>query len=277
LTAATPVSELELEQPGRLDPTGTTTVARDLARALRGHIADLNAAVRERIVDEDVFGLGDSEPTWDGPREAQLGLFAEWLSTASARRVLEQLEADRIRSFFERAAAKGVRDGHADLREFDVQTDDVETVMAQDVVQEQIDERHAELRDRVGTAVDDYGRDTRRLAGAGLAAGVSRRSLARDITERSRVYRSHVTAQASGEIVNQYNTTQLTSYDRVDEEIELGVEVEYVDAGDDRVCQRCLALSVQDWTLERAQSEDPIPVHGYCRCRFSVTDVRKVF
>ncbi|WEL29861.1 hypothetical protein [Haloferax volcanii] len=278
LTAATPNSELELEQSGRLDPTETTTIQRDLARFLRGRIADLNADVRALIVDDDVFGLGETDGEWeDLPRGVQLEQFNQWLSEASSQDVLNRLDTETVRAFFERAAASGIRDGHADLREFDVETDDVDDVLAQDAVQEQIEERHSTLQDRVGTSVDDYGRDVSRIVGAGLGANVGRREIAKGITERSRVYQSHVTSQASGEVVNQYTTTQLTSYDRVDAEVELSVDVEYVDAGDDKVCQRCLALSGQTWTLERAQEEDPIPVHGYCRCRFRVTDVQKLF
>lgn len=278
LVAATDAGDLELEQSGRLDPTGTTSIQRELARFLRGRINSLNSDVRDRIVEEDVFGLGDTDGEFAGmPREAQLNLFDEWLEGAAQKEVVEELDTDRVRDWFVKAATAGIRDGHTDLNEFGVETDDPDDVLGQDVVQEQIEERHAELEERVGVAVEDYRSDVRNILAAGLLAGVARRQLASDITERAKVYDSHVTAQAAGEIVNQYNTTQLTSYDRVDPEIELETEVEYVDAGDDRVCEHCLELSARDWTLEEAQAEDPIPVHDYCRCRFRVEDVRELF
>ncbi|KDE59814.2 hypothetical protein EL22_16950 [Halostagnicola sp. A56] len=277
LVAATPASELELEQSGRLDPTGTISYQRDLARFLRGRINSLNADLRKRIVEDDVFGLGDSDAEWRGPREAQLMRLDSWFDNAENRLVHDRVDSDEVRSILETAAKSGIIDGHADLREFDIPTDDAADVLEQDAVQEQIDSVHENVRDRVGTAIEDYRSDVRRLVSAGLASNVARRTLAKDITERATVYNSHVTAQASGEVVNQYSTTQLTSYDRVDAEIELETEVEYVDAGDSRVCQRCLELSAQEWTLEKAQAQNPIPVHGYCRCRFRVKDARSLF
>jgi len=277
LAAATPNSELALEQSGRLDPTGTTTIQRELARLLRGRFADLNAEVRRRIVEEDVFGLNGDGAWADAPREAQLMRFEDWFDDVADRVVLKDMDGEEIRAYLVRAAERGIRDGHADLREFGVDTDDVDDVVQQDTVQTQLDDVQDELGTRVGRAVNDFGSDARRLANAGLATGVARRQLAADIGERASVYQSHVTTQASGEVVNQYNTTQLTAYDRVDAEVDLQVDVEYVDAGDEKVCQRCLALSSQNWTLERAQQEQPIPQHDGCRCRFSVTDVRKMF
>lgn len=280
LEAATPNSELALEQPGRLDPTGTTTIQRELARFLRGRVADLHSAVRELVVDKDAFGLATAGGRWAGlPQSMQVLEFVSWLEDTADARVMTPVASERVRRFLERAAERGIRDGHQDLQAFDVATDNVDEVLEQDAVQEQIDERHQALRDRVATAVGDYQTDAQGIATAGLGTGVrvGRVQLATDIGERASVYQSHVTSQASGEVVNQYNTTQLTSYDRVDAEVELDVDVEYVDAGDDKVCQRCLTLSGQDWTLERAQEENPIPMHDSCRCRFSVTDVRKVF
>lgn len=276
LLAATPASELELEQSGRLDPTETTQLQRDLGRFLRGRINDLNADLRERIVEDDVFGL-DSDPDWGGPREAQLMRLDAWLDDAEQVHVHRRVDSDEVRSVLEKAAKSGILDGHADLREFDIPTDDAEDVLEQDTVQEQIDDVHGNVRDRAETAVGDYRSDVRRLVSAGLVAGIARRRLAKDITKRAKVYDSHVTMQAAGEVVNQYSTTQLTAYDRVDAEIELETEVEYVDAGDDRVCQDCLELSSQDWSLERAQNEQPIPQHDGCRCRFRVRDARSLF
>ena len=278
LIAATPVSELEIEQSGRLDPTGTTQLQRDLGRFLRGRINELNADLRERIVEDDVFGLGNSEAEWGGPREAQLLRLDAWLDDAAERDVHRRVDSDEVRSYLEQAAKSGIIDGHTDLREFDVPTDDVEDVLEQDAVQKEIDDVHENVRDRVGTAVEDYRSDVRSLISAGLIAGIARRQLGKDITERARVYDSHVTAQASGEVVNQYNTTKLTSYDRVDADIELETEPEWVDAGDEKVCPICQELSAQDWTLEEAQEFNiPGDTHDNCRCTWHVTDVAEVF
>lgn len=269
----------ELEEPGRVDPTNTVTVQRRYASFLRGRIEDLNADVRELVQEADVLGLGDdSDGAWADLSAAQTArAFDDWFQDAVERDVLEPHDSDRVRQWFERASQQAIQTANGELREFDIDVDPVDDVLAQDAIQEEINLGLEDARQRVESWMEDYATDARTLVTAGLGAGVAKSVLARDIVERGQVYKSHCTATASGRIVNQYNTTKISTYSRVDAEIELDVNVEYVDAGDDRVCQECLDLSARNWTLEEAQDEDPIPVHNYCRCEFHVTDVRDLF
>jgi len=238
LTAA----EYALDEPGRVDPTNTTSVQRSLAKFLRGRIGHLNADVRQLIVEEDALGLGDGVGgRWSDLSAAETARrFDDWIQDAIRVEVLNPIEARKIRDWFERASRQGIRTANGELRSFNVDPDPVEDIIQQDAVQEQIDLQQEDTRQRVKSWMDDYATDSRSLVTAGVGGDVSRRQLMSDISERAQVYKSQVTSTASERVVNQYNTTKLTAYDRVRADVELDVDVSYEDAGDDRVCERCL-------------------------------------
>lgn len=268
-----------LDEPGRVDPTKTTSIQRAYARFLRGRIATLNADVRQLLVDEDALGLGDDVGgRWAGLSAAATARrFDDWMERAVQAEVLDPHDSRKVRDWFERAAKRAITTANGELRQFGVGVDPADDVLAQDAIQESIDLQKEDSRQRVAAWMDDFRTDARSLVTAAVGGDVAKSTLASDISERAQVYKSRSTSTASGRVVNQYSTTKLTAYDRVDAEVELDVDVSYEDAGDDKVCQRCLDLSAQTWTLERAQQEDPIPVHGHCRCQFVVTDVQELF
>lgn len=275
LTAA----EYALDESGRVDPTSTTSIQRSLAGFLRGRIGHLNADVRQLLVEEDALGLGDGI----GGRWADLSAaetarqFDDWIQEAIRVEVLDPIEARKVRDWFERASRQALRTSNGELRAFNIDPEPVDDVIQQDAVRNQIDLQQEDTRQRVESWMDDYATDTRSLVTAGVGGEVSRSQLMRDISERAQVYKSQVTSTASGRVVNQYNTTKLTAYDRVDAEITLDVEAEFETAGDDRVCERCQSLS-GTYSLEEAQQLTiPDDTHNLCRCQWVVTDVRQVF
>ncbi|WP_058365413.1 phage minor head protein [Haloparvum sedimenti] len=275
LTAA----EYALEESGRVDPTNTTSIQRSLARFLRGRIGHLNSDIRQLLVEEDALGLGDST----GGRWADLSAaetarrFDDWLQRAIQAEVLDPIEARKVRDWFERASKQAARTANGELRRFGVDVDPADDVIQQDAIQDQIDLQQEDTRQRVESWMDDYATDARSLVTAAVGGNVAKSQLMRDISERAQVYKSQVTATASGRVVNQYNTTKLTSYDRVDEAVELDVEAEYQTAGDDKVCDQCRGLA-GTYSLEEAQQlVIPDDTHNNCRCQWRVTDVRDVF
>ncbi|QLG63091.1 hypothetical protein [Halorarum salinum] len=268
-----------LDEAGRADPTSTTTVQRAYARFLRGRVGSLNADVRQLLVDEDALGLASSVGgRWGGLSPAETARrFDEWMERAIQAEVLDPHDSRKVRDWFERASKQALRTANGELRRFGVDVDPAEDVIAQDVVQQSIDLQQEDARQRVASWMDDYRTDARSLVTAGVAGEVAKSALATDISERAQVYKSHTTATASGRVVNQYNTTKLTAYDRVDADVELDVEAEFRTAGDDRVCSLCQSLS-GTYTLEEAQQLTiPDDTHNLCRCQWIVTDVQELF
>jgi len=263
----------------RNDPTNTVSVQRAFARFLRGRIGTLNADVRELLGDEDALGLGDGiGGRWAGLSAAETARrFDDWMGRAIQAEVLDPVQGRKVRDWFERVSKTAVRTANGELREFGVDTDPADEVVQQDAVQESIDLQQEDARQRVAAWMDSYRTDARSLVTAAVGGEVAKSTLLSDVSERAQVYKSEVTGTASGRVVNQYNTTKLTSYERVDADIELDVEAEYRTAGDDRVCPQCQGLA-GTYTLEEAQQlVIPDDTHSYCRCQWVVTDVRDVF
>lgn len=275
LTAA----EYALDESGRVDPTGTVSVQRALARFVRGRIGHLNADTRSLVGEDDALGLGDGVGgRWAGLSPAETARrFDDWLDRAIQVEVLNPLQGRKVRNWFERVSKQGLRTANGELREFGVDVEPAEDVLEQDVVQESIDLQQEDTRQRVASWMDDFKTDARSLVTAAVAGEVSKSALLSDISERAQVYKSQTTATASGRVVNQYNTTKLTSYDRVDADVELDVEAEFRTAGDDHVCPLCQGLS-GTYTLEEAQQLTiPDDTHNLCRCQWVVTDVQELF
>lgn len=295
LTAATSPGDLELEQPGRVDPTETTTVQRDLGRFLRQLVGRLDAVIRERIEDEDAFGLGDSDGVWADLSPAEQGRrFDDWLDDRIDDLVLDRIaDDDRVARDLQAAAERGLKDARASIRraarrpvpegglsrdeheDLERGLPDPEERLEDRDVQREIAFHREELRQRVESTLDEFAGEARQIAMGGLAAGIGASTIARDIVARGQVAKSNVTAAASAEVVNTFNTTKVEHYwDEVEADLEIEAEVEWVDAGDDRVCELCLSLSAQDWTLEEAAAFDiPGDTHQWCRCSFQVTQV----
>lgn len=284
----------QLDEPGREDPTKTTEIQRTLARHLRGYIEDLNSDIRSLLVDEDALNTG----RWGRLNDAQTArAFDRWLRETVEEDVLSQVDSDpRVRNLLRKAAERGVKQAHADLRQaarqpiddggvsqeeleaIDAQLQDPERRVAMPDIQEDLDFRQENLRQRVEGNLDDFAGDARAIVTAGLAAQVGKTVIARDTVERAQVAKSNVTASATAEIVNEFNTREIGEWDEVKADLEIGVEADYEDAGDDNVCDTCLELSGRDWTFEEAKAFDiPGDTHPFCRCRFKVTQIGEVF
>lgn len=278
-TLGVSANEYAIEESGREDPTHTTTDVRELSRWIRGRIAEVDAAVREKILKDDAFGMGDSSYSeWSGLSDADKARrFSDWLDEQIESTVFASEFEEKAERHLEHAAERGATDAHRELREHGVDIGDADETLAQDNVEEAIGLGVVALAGRIRDEMDDFRGDARQIiTDGGLEA--SRSQLVSDIIERGQVYKSHATEDVAAEVVNQYNTTgQLSSYERVPEdvEVELNVEPEFVTAGDNKVCEQCQELAQRDWTLEDAQEfHIPNDTHPYCRCRWEVTDVR---
>lgn len=273
-------SEHALDDPGRLDPTSTTTIQRAYARFLRGRIGHLNADIRQLLVDENALGLGeDSGGRWADLSAAETARqFDDWMEAAIRAEVLDPHDSRKVRDWFERASKQALRTVNGELRNLGIDPDPADDVLQQDAIQESIDLQQEDARQRVASWMDDFRTDARSLVTAAVGGEVAKSALAADISERAQVYKSQTTGTASGRVVNQYNTTKLTSYDRVADDVELTVDPEYTTAGDSKVCEECRALAGRSYSLEEAQ-EIAIPddTHNHCRCQWVVTDVHELF
>jgi len=269
--------EYELDQPGRADPTGTTTAQRDLAEWVRGRVGRLNTTVRNLILEDDILDLRDDQVSRQpGLSNDERVRKLDDRIAERAQVILTRIDRGEVDDVLERAAEKGVRDASAELRDKGVDVDPEET-LTQDEFQESLDLQREQLRQAVEDDLHDYRSDVRQLSAAGLGTQIAASVLASDVTERAQVVKSSATADASARVVNSYNRVgKMTTYQRIPEDLEarLSVDVEFRTAGDDRVCELCQDLAARDWTVEEAQQFSiPDDTHPFCRCQWEITEV----
>lgn len=105
----------------------------------------------------------------------------------------------------------------------------------------------------------------------GLVRGISPRELARDLVEDVEgIGLQRALTIARTEIIRAHSEGQLTALEELGVE-EVGVTVEWVTAGDEKVCSLCEPLEGVTFTLEEARGT--IPRHPNCRCAFVPANV----
>lgn len=98
----------------------------------------------------------------------------------------------------------------------------------------------------------------------GMADGSSVVQIAREMVDKiDGLTASRALTLARTEIINAHSEGQLDAYDKLGIK-ELGIQVEWSTAGDDRVCPICAAREGQIMSVDEARGI--IPIHPNCRC-----------
>lgn len=98
----------------------------------------------------------------------------------------------------------------------------------------------------------------------GMAHGHGPRQIAGEMAKSvDKMTKTRAMTLARTEIIHAYAEGQLDSFERLGIK-ELGVEIEWSTAGDDRVCPLCQDMEGKIYTTETARGV--IPIHPNCRC-----------
>lgn len=269
-----------------LDPTKTTNLRRRFIRQMRKRFANLKADVRHLIETLDAFGLEDREPfTFNvEPREfafqtsaQKLDTFRRWLQQQVDQRILvtdsitgEPWTGEFIDSAYRRGATnafvsarKGALKEGLDFFEGSKEEflrgafSQPETLSK---VQLLATRTFEELRGVTATMAQQLNRE---LA-SGIANGLNPRQVARGMAARiDGLSKRRAEVIARTEIIHAHAEGQLDSFEKLGVE-EVGIQAEWLTAGDDRVCVSCAAREGQLFTIKEARGE--IPLHPNCRC-----------
>lgn len=281
------------------DPTRTKSIRRTYGQRLRAAFGRINAAIREAVIEDDIFDLEDGELGEDEVQrladtfanaelravdeppdlsnidpDQRIERFQDWLDEAMESEVLEVIERDE-NVYVRRAYEHGLRDADRNLRQagMDVEPTDLED--ARQFVQAPVHERklqllfsrnYAEL-DGITNAVSQQ--VTRELANA-IAAGENPRETARRITDRiDKIGKTRATVLARTETIKAHSDATIERYrqqgvDRVGIEPEVQIQT----AGDQQVCQQCRSVARRaPWSLDEFEgSTNQPPIHPQCRC-----------
>lgn len=103
-----------------------------------------------------------------------------------------------------------------------------------------------------------------RILAQGMVDGKGAVEIAREMAKKvDGLTKTRALVIARTEIINAHAEGQLDAFEELGVG-ELGVDVEFSTAGDDRVCPQCSALEGKIYTVEEARGV--IPVHPNCRC-----------
>lgn len=207
-----------------------------------------------------------------GAREA----FLAWLSQQIAAGVLEEITSERVRNgehytarYIRSAADRGWSDAAARLRKrgYDVSETELERAFDMPINADQIEMAYTRAYADLENITRAMQTAIRRELSRGLAEGVNPRVMARRLTDRvDAIGITRSKALARTEVIRNYNEFALNRYEREGVE-EVGVEVEWLTAQDDRVCEECEALDGEQFAIDEARGM--IPRHVNCRCAFS--------
>lgn len=286
------------------DPTRTTVLRNAFAREMRRRFRELTRVIWQAIVEQDVFGLRPglyqltvpAREAFAFPRSAdKLSSFMTWLQGQIDTGILEIRELAQVGVGIEGAWTnryvhdsykRGVIRARYELIKagFDVPTIDATGGIAVSMSTPFHIDRLGLLYTRVYSGLKGItaAMDTQisRVLAQGIADGDGPRLLARkmisvingtgmgelgitDTLGRFIPASRRAEMLARTEIIRAHHQATIQEYRNWAVE-GVVVKAEFVTAGDDRVCEQCLALERQVFTLD--QIEGMIPVHPQCRC-----------
>lgn len=277
-----------IADPSRLDPTHTITLRESFSGAMRKRFGAMQRAVKELVGAEDAFGLArpDSPIVANAQYEfltdaAKIEAFRAWLTEQIDAKVLDVDPANRKRPWLATYVERAYRQGTARVYS------DVKPEAAAASLDFYAGSRAQFLTDAFNApeAVSKlellFTRDFELLKGVtdqmasqlnvqladGIAHGRSPIEVARQMSNTiGTICRTRAELIARTEIIHAHAEGQLDAFDRLGIE-EIGVQVEWLAAGDGKVCPRCADMHGKTFTTDEARGL--IPRHPGCRCAFA--------
>lgn len=284
------------EALARTDPTRTTTLRKRYAQKLRGRFAALNTAIRDGVVERDIFGLereslqaapiDDPQPFRFETDARKHEEFMAWLRRQLERGVLNVI-ARNENVYIENAYNAGLQHAERELRKAGVEVPEgsLEAAFNLPVHQEAVALLYQRNYEALQGITEEVSRQISRELADGFSQGQGPREIARSITDRvDSIGKTRATTLARTEVINTHSEATLNRYEELGAE-EVTIRAEFTTAGDRRVCPLCKAREGKVVTIQEAREatfryeagddEPPSlsgtyrirpPIHPNCRC-----------
>ena len=272
------------------DPTRTTLLRRKFMKEMNRRFKRVSIAVRKLILDDDVLGLKSSVPlsfyarvgnvekqAWRFLRDAdKVKAFRGWLKQQVDLEILsakggiagKPWTAEYVESAYKkgmvRAYTDSTRAGMVDTADFyrGTQQEFLRSSFMAPEVMSKVELLYTRAYNDLEGVTDAMGQKMSRILADGLAQGKGPAEIARNLTNTiSNLNKTRARVIARTEIIRAHAEGQLDAFEKLEIE-EVGAEVEWSTAGDDRVCEECSALSGQVFKLSRARGM--LPLHANC-------------
>lgn len=263
----------------REEPSRTRTLRQRYAQTLRGRLADIRAALREGVVENDAFGLQSGpEALANAPGNRAFRFGTNPDKVDAARRWLDrQVEQDIIKplggenQYIEKAYLKGLEDAQTELSALGIGGEGgAAAVVRLPVHAEQLETLYSRNLNELESLADDIVTDVRRELTDGLASGDGPRDLASDLSDiigqvddgTPRAAMNRATMIARTELMNSHNWGRLQEWERA------GVtKVDVLIAVD--ACPQCQAYKAGA-PYEASEAYGNLPQHPNCRCAHTI-------
>ena len=272
------------------DPGRTLTLRRSFSLAIRRRLVNLAKVVVKFVDTDDSLGLKRSEIVTDllnnadpgdiGSNTEKLAAFQKWFRDQVRKGILE-VDADTdpkapwTSEYVRKAYLKGSNKGYEQVKKQSKVTQELGVFASTklQIVTEQF--RASEtvsklelLAQRAYTKLkgitEEMDAEMTRILVEGLVGGTHPHKIAQEMVLRIKgMTEERANRIANTEIMYAHTEGQLDMFERLGIK-EVGLEVEWLTAGDSRVCARCQAMAGSRMTI--AQARGMIPLHPNCRC-----------
>lgn len=288
----------------RGDPTQTIGIRESYGSEAYTRFRSLKGVVRETVSENDALRLGDprrrggtrpadqlrvNAPIPRGRANARARdafrfesradkeqAFMDWFQGALNRDFLEPVGAEQVKrgghwsAAYVRAASKrGVKDAQQNLQRAGIEASEEALDAAfnapvhQDLARS-LYQRNFRALQGITDAVDG---EVSRILTEGLIEGINPSEMASRMTDRiDKIGITRARTLARTEVVRAYNSHALTRYETLGVE-SVTAKVEWLTAGDQRVCAQCRAMGGSTYTIDEARGK--LPQHPSCRCAWS--------
>lgn len=268
----------------RWDPTGTSSIRERFGKFIRAKFRKLRRALRKAVLTDDVFGLakrrveklasnafgGADTENVDfkfATSSEKLAEFKKYLEKQLGGTLLSDEEL--WQKYVEQGFAKGAGKAFQQATPDDMEPGDERTWLRSAFGRPESIEKVKLLASRsfgeLEGVTSQMGQRMGRILAQGLTEGANPRDIADDLDGELGLGARRAEVIARTEIVRAHAEGQLDAFEKLGVS-ELGVEVEWSTAGDDRVCEECASMEGKVFAVEDAH--DMIPAHPNCRCAF---------
>lgn len=265
-----------LGQEPRSDPTQSQTLRESYARKLRGRYAAINTELRAGVRDRDAFGLApngealvrdiDRLPSYrfetDDRKHEE---FMAWLRQQLDRGVLRTIGKNE-NQYVREAYEKAIRHADAALREQGVEPPEGALAAAFNVPVHENSLALLYQRNYEGLKGinEEVARQISRTLAEGFSQGYGPDKMATELVDRvDSIGKTRATTLARTEVINAHAEGTLNRFEQAGVEA-VTAKVEFLTAGDSRVCEICAGLDGSRYSIDKARGL--IPQHPLCRC-----------
>jgi SPP1 gp7 family putative phage head morphogenesis protein len=274
--------------PLKVDPSRTGFIVRRFSAAIRGRLRSVRKSVLALVVEEDAFGLAESNPSTNPlalnqrfrflSSEEKLKQFQQYLQQQYRAKVISEAVEDAywstyVQEAYEKGQGRAYDDYMKKARKFEGVEGDfyrgskaqfLQSSFARPVAIDKVKLLSSRVFTELKGITEEMSTKLSRRLTDGIAQGLNPRevgrNIARDIDGISRVRADRI---ARTETIRAHAEGQLDALEELGV-TELGVMVEWSATGDDRTCPLCSDLD--GITIKLKEARGIIPRHPNCRC-----------